>query len=132
MTDTPRFIGRVKFYNTRYGYGFIHGPLDVDDQSDIYFRHNGVSPSSTNFPITLYQGEYVEYELIQVQNDDPAKSTIASNITGLYGGPLMMDSRPPKRRRPDYETNRKATHESRQSDNSSSADRENGRTDDRY
>ena len=105
MAD-ERFIGRVKFFNTGKGFGFIYGPADSepDDRQDYYFHFSDIQPSSSNYPVRLHTGEYVEYTLSETGYDDPKKKFKATEITGPYGGPLMMDARRPptsRRRRSD-------------------------------
>lgn len=104
---SARNIGRVKFFNTTKGFGFITGPLGSEGtpQQDYYFHFSDLAPSSSNYPVKVHAGEYVEYSIKETGNDDPEKQYAASKITGPYEGPLMMDvpRRRQRRRRPPQE-----------------------------
>lgn len=94
MAEENRFLGRVKWFNPRSGFGFV---TRVDDDSDVFVHHSGLVPNNECFK-TLYTGEYVEME---ITTDEHGKH-FASNVRGPKGGDLMCEryvksERPPRR-----------------------------------
>lgn len=78
-----RFLGKVKWFNPRSGFGFV---TRVDDNSDVFVHHSGLVPNNECFK-TLYTGEYVEME---ITTDEHGKH-FASNVRGPKGGDLMCE-----------------------------------------
>jgi len=76
----------VKWFNSRYGYGFI---TEINTEND-YFAHQSQLEPSENCYKTLYQGEYVECE---VSKDENTGKLQANQITGIGGGKLMCEHR---------------------------------------
>lgn len=91
--SVERLTGRVKWFNSKNGYGFISV---CDDSSRDIFAHysciRGYSPvRDENFKYKfLVQGEYVEFDL--VKTDDEKHEYKASDIGGIRDGPLMCDT----------------------------------------
>ena len=75
-------IGRVKWFNSRLGYGFI-----TVDEEDIFAHQSKVVPSVSQYR-TLYQGEYVSLNV-----NTSGETRQATDITGVNGGPLLCDNR---------------------------------------
>ena len=84
VTDTETFRGRVKWFNSTRGYGFI---TNLDREEDTFVHHTGIHPSRECWK-TLTPGEYVEYSL---DVSDNGKSQ-AANVTGIAGGPLLCET----------------------------------------
>ena len=61
--------GKIKWYNSRKGYGFIEG----DDKKDIFIHRNSI-PDGTY----LNEGDQVEYEI-----EDSDKGPQATNLKKL-------------------------------------------------
>lgn len=93
-TTAQRMIGRVKLFNSRRGFGFITGDVfdPVAAQKDYFFHFSSVEPQSDNYYVYLRTNEYVEFELKETDNEDPSKRFVATSITGLNNGPLLMDA----------------------------------------
>lgn len=93
-TNVQRIIGRVKFFNSRRGFGFITGDVfdPVAAQRDYFFHFASVEPQSDNYKVFLRTNEYVEFELKETDNTDSSKRFVATAITGLNNGPLLMDA----------------------------------------
>lgn len=89
-----RFVGRVKWFNNRMGYGFITLTQDSSlrpvRELDVFVHHSNIRPQRSNFR-TLVQGEYVEFKLGECT--DKKSAVQAEDITGPGGGPLMSDTR---------------------------------------
>ncbi len=84
VTDTETFRGRVKWFNSTRGYGFI---TNLDKEEDTFVHHTGIHPSRECWK-TLTPGEYVEYSL---DVSDNGKSQ-AAHVTGIAGGPLLCET----------------------------------------
>lgn len=92
-SGTERIVGRVKFFNSKKGYGFVRGDVfsPEEEQEDYFFHFRSIVPSSENYHVYLKTNEYVEFSLDSVENPDPTKRVVATDITGLNRGPLQMD-----------------------------------------
>ena len=86
-------IGRVKWFNTKAGYGFISYPDSDGKDVDVFTHHSSIKTSQEQFRY-LVQGEYVSFvvETIQEPREDE-HSTTATCITGVNGGMLMCETR---------------------------------------
>ena len=78
-------IGICKWFNKTYGYGFIKVCDGEHKGVDIFVHFSGVNPLISNFK-TLRRGEYIHFSVIEGD-----KGLQAVNVTGIYGGPLMVD-----------------------------------------
>ena len=113
---TETFRGRVKWFNSTRGYGFI---TNLDKDEDTFVHHSGISPTVECWK-TLTPGEYVEYSL---DTDDDGKSQ-ATSVTGIAGGPLLCETSSTRQTRDgddsgDRRSNRiQRRHASRHSDSS--------------
>lgn len=82
-----KYTGCVQWFNKRRGFGFIKvvDPSNELNNSEFFCHYSTIN--TTNYK-TLYPGEYVSFDL--VENDDNRKVCI--NITGINGGPLLIDN----------------------------------------
>ncbi|KAI8641169.1 cold-shock' DNA-binding domain-containing protein [Parasitella parasitica] len=89
MESATRHKGRVKFFNSIKGFGFIL-PDSTEDNNDIQevFVHHTAIHNNGGFK-SLAEGEEVEYVLAQ-----GPKGMQASNVTGPQGVAVQGDSRP--------------------------------------
>jgi cold shock protein len=91
MTDTQRQTARVKWFNPKAGYGFL---TNCSDSADVFVHHSQIVTTGNVYK-TLTQGEYIDYD---TTTDDNGK-VLASNVTGVQGGPLLCERpRRPSRR----------------------------------
>ncbi|KAG2221765.1 hypothetical protein INT45_003405 [Circinella minor] len=86
MESPPRKLGRVKFFNSVKGYGFII-PNDQVGQPNVeeVFVHHTAIYNSGGFK-SLSEGEEVEYDLVQ-----GPKGMQAANVSGPGGVPVRGD-----------------------------------------
>ena len=75
--------GKVKWFSNKKGYGFI---TPSDSEKDIFIHHSGITGEGYK---SLYEGQDVEFEIIQGQKGDQAV-----NLTKKDGSPR---ERRPKR-----------------------------------
>jgi len=91
--DTPsseHFIGRIKWFNNKAGYGFITVTDGSHAGSDIFVHHSAIEVENQQYKY-LVQGEYVEFGLIKTTSGDHELQ--ASNVNGIKGGKLMCETR---------------------------------------
>tara|TARA_Y100000389_G_C17087556_1_gene329681 strand:+ start:177 stop:524 length:348 start_codon:yes stop_codon:yes gene_type:complete len=81
-----RFNGVVQWFNRKRGYGFIKVVSDGEHCDKEHFCH--YTNIKTNNYRTLYPGEYVSFNIV---NNDESKE-VCNNITGINGGPLLIDN----------------------------------------
>lgn len=86
-----KYIGQVKWFNDRLGYGFCTICDGVDKGKDIFVHHTGIRPINSNYK-TLHKGEYVNFNLTNGHNGPQAV-----DVTGICGGSLMCDIAPIRR-----------------------------------
>jgi CspA family cold shock protein len=89
-TDLERLVGRVKWFNTKAGYGFIT-VTDGNTSGTDYFVHHSAVDVNNKFYKYLVQGEYVEFSL--VKTTEGPHEYHAVNVTGIKGGKLMYETR---------------------------------------
>ena len=94
-TTPQRYIGQVKWFNNKAGYGFITTRLDGQDDKDIFAHYTTIQVNNTQYKY-LVQGEYVEFELSNSVSDTHEYQ--ATQITGIKSGRLMCETRQINRR----------------------------------
>ena len=83
------FVGRVKWFNRRAGFGFITVVSENKRGVDIFVHHTSVNVTNEQYRY-LIQGEYVSFTL--ETTDDDTHPTRAVNVRGVYGAPLMCET----------------------------------------
>ena len=92
MTSTTPKQGRVKWFNSQSGYGFIEVKKTTEDKDfDLFVHHSALVVGGDMFRF-LVEGEYVEYTVKRIQRSGETKLT-ATNVTGIGGGPLQCETR---------------------------------------
>jgi len=91
-TETRQFTGRVKWFNSKSGYGFITVTDGERSGQDIFVHHSGVSVSTEQYRY-LVQGEYVSFNLIDVPETKSEHTVQATQVSGVNGGQLMCETR---------------------------------------
>jgi cold shock CspA family protein len=76
--------GRVLWFDSRKGYGFIN-LLGTEDNYFVHF--SGIKVSSDTIYKKLFPGEYVNFTLVE---DGDRK--ICNDVTGIGGGPLLTEN----------------------------------------
>jgi CspA family cold shock protein len=85
-----RLIGRVKWFNNKAGYGFVTITDGDKSGSDIFVHHSSINVSNQQYKY-LVQGEYIEFNLINVENS--THECQAANVSGIKSGKLMCETR---------------------------------------
>lgn len=88
QSDAPygQYVGSVKWFQPRYGYGFVRVCTGDLKGTDVFVHHSGLKPLNSTFKC-LYRGEYIHLDVVDGRNGKQAV-----NVTGIYGGPLMCDN----------------------------------------
>lgn len=93
--STSKYSGRVKWFNNKYGYGFIT-VLKTDDaasvpvNTDVFAHHSEISVSNDQYRY-LVQGEYVAFDVVKTTNGNHEYQ--CAKVKGMYGGQLICETR---------------------------------------
>lgn len=90
---TESYVGQIKWFNNRIGYGFITIISESSRRGeDIFVHQQHITPKTSEYR-SLQQGEYVSFQLGNPDTDsESAKhANQAINVTGVFGGSLMCD-----------------------------------------
>ena len=88
--DGSRWLGRVKWFNNRAGFGFITVLEGEKKGEDVFTHHSGISVDTEQYKY-LVQGEYVTFELRSSDNTEHPYQ--AGNVKGVLEGMLMCETR---------------------------------------
>ena len=88
-SSEPRFIGRVKWFNNKSGYGFVTASTGDMEGKDIFVHHSSIIVSNQQYKY-LVQGEYVEFGLNQMT--DGKHEYLTSDVSGISRGKLMCET----------------------------------------
>lgn len=114
MSDTENtvdtsttYLGRVKWFNNRAGFGFATVMEGDKKGEDIFTHHTGISVDSEQYKY-LVQGEYITFSLRESDNDKHPYQ--AGDIKGVAGGPLMCETKNEQRQQQsEYESENSRT-----------------------
>jgi CspA family cold shock protein len=87
---TGRFIGRVKWFNNKAGYGFITVTDGSRSGTDIFVHHSTIQVENQQYKY-LVQGEYVDFGIAKTSSG--AHEWQAVDVHGIKGGKLMCETR---------------------------------------
>ena len=88
--SSERFIGRVKWFNNKAGYGFITVTDGSKSGTDVFVHHSSIKVDSEQYKY-LVQGEYIEFTLSDTKTTDHEFQ--AGEVSGIKGGKLMCETR---------------------------------------
>ena len=85
-------VGQVLWFDRKKGFGFAKV---VNPESELFekelFVHYSSIQCESSFKV-LYPGETVSMDVEKnTQEGDDQKEFLVSNVTGIYGAPLMID-----------------------------------------
>jgi cold shock protein len=89
-STTPRFMGRVKWFNNKAGYGFITVTDGPKAGTDVFVHHTTIKVDGELYKY-LVQGEYVEFSLLNSTSTNHEFQ--AGDVSGIRGGKLMCETR---------------------------------------
>ena len=88
--SSNKYIGKVKWFNNKSGYGFITVLSGDRKNEDMFAHHSSLLVKSEQYKF-LVQGEYVEFEVSKVESGSHEYQAV--NITGLQRDDLMCETR---------------------------------------
>jgi len=88
--NTPSVTGRVKWFNSKSGFGFITITEGEKAGNDIFVHHTSLNVSNDQYRYLL-EGEYVELEISEVATGKHDMQ--AAEVKGIKGGKLMCETR---------------------------------------
>lgn len=89
-STTPRFMGRVKWFNNKAGYGFVTVTDGPRAGTDVFVHHTTIKVDGELYKY-LVQGEYVEFSLLISTTSNHEFQ--AGDVSGIKGGKLMCETR---------------------------------------
>ena len=82
-------IGRIVWFDQKKGFGFVK-IMDTEEK-EVFFHFSSIQ--SVNSFKKVYPGEYVSLDIEEnAESSDPKKKYTGKNITGVNGGPLLVDN----------------------------------------
>jgi CspA family cold shock protein len=88
--SSDKFIGRVKWFNNKTGYGFISITDGPKSGTDVFVHHSSIKVDSEQYKY-LVQGEYIEFTLLASSTGNHEFQ--AGEVSGIKGGKLMCETR---------------------------------------
>jgi hypothetical protein len=80
------YMGVVKWFNNKTGYGFITCLEKEYQHKDIFVHHSALMPYNDQYKY-LIPGEYVQFHIKHQPNNKHSIS--ATNVSGILGGNLL-------------------------------------------
>ena len=92
MSSDRTHIGHVLWFDQKKGFGFVRVNQPESDfhNKDIFVHYSSIHTSNTNYR-KLFPGEYVSMD-IKHQPEVEGKEYICLNLTGVNGGPLLVEN----------------------------------------
>ena len=88
--STTRITGRVKWFNSKAGYGFITACEGELVDKDIFVHYSSIKSDASHYKY-LTQGEYVDFSLTKPTNEKHEFHAV--DVTGVRGGPILCETR---------------------------------------
>ena len=82
--------GKVKWFNSKAGYGFITACDGEHADKDIFVHFSSIKADSAHYKY-LTQGEYVDFVLTKPANEKHEYHAV--DVTGVKGGLIMCETR---------------------------------------
>jgi len=83
-----KYIGVVKWFNNKVGYGFITCLEKEYQNQDIFVHHSALQPQNESFKY-LIPGEYVQFQLNHLSQPNSKHKLSANNVSGILGHKLL-------------------------------------------
>lgn len=82
--------GQVKWFNMKAGYGFISVRSGEHTGKDLFVHYTSIKVSNSQYRY-LIAGEYVQFDV--AVPEDGKHEVHAVNVTGMFSGPIMCETR---------------------------------------
>ncbi len=86
------YVGRVKWFNNKVGYGFITVTDGEKTGTDVFVNHRKIVTEPEDQYKYLVEGEYVEFTFQPAETDSKHEYQ-AGQVRGIKGGKLMCETR---------------------------------------
>ena len=86
-----RALGRIKWFNSKSGFGFVTVTDGTHKGRDIFVHHSAIGVLSQQYKY-LVEGEYIELFVLPTDSGGPHEFQ-AANVCGVNGGKLMCETR---------------------------------------
>jgi cold shock CspA family protein len=86
-----RALGRIKWFNSKSGFGFVTVTDGTHKGRDIFVHHSAIGVLSQQYKY-LVEGEYIELFVLPTESGG-AHEFQAANVCGVNGGKLMCETR---------------------------------------
>lgn len=99
--NTNTYIGQCKWFNDKCGYGFISYSTEgnlKEPNKDVFVHYTNIKPKEDTEYKILQSGEYVQFEIKELSDENNEHKEQAVNITGINGGHLFNEYRNSLRR----------------------------------
>ncbi len=99
--NTNTYIGQCKWFNDKCGYGFISYSTEgnlKEPNKDVFVHYSNIKPKEDTEYKILQSGEYVQFEIKELSDENNEHKEQAVNITGINGGHLFNEYRNSLRR----------------------------------
>jgi cold shock CspA family protein len=91
MSCKGKYVGCVKWFNNKSGFGFVTVISESEFKSkDIFAHHTAINVKGDMYKY-LVQGEYVEFDIEKMENRDHEHQAV--NIVGILGNDVMCETR---------------------------------------
>ena len=88
--SAARITGRVKWFNSKAGYGFITASEGDFVGKDIFVHFSSIKSDASHYKY-LTQGEYVDFSLTKPSNEKHEFHAV--EVSGVKGGPILCETR---------------------------------------
>ena len=88
--SSTRITGRVKWFNSKAGYGFITACEGELVDKDIFVHYSSIKSDASHYKY-LTQGEYVDFSLTKPANEKHEYHAV--DVSGVKGGPILCETR---------------------------------------
>jgi cold shock CspA family protein len=87
---SARITGKVKWFNSKAGYGFITACDGELVDKDIFVHYSSINSDSSHYKY-LTLGEYVDFSLTKPANEKHEYHAV--DVTGVKGGLILCETR---------------------------------------
>lgn len=88
--SATKITGRVKWFNSKAGYGFITACEGELANKDIFVHYSSIKSDASHYKY-LTQGEYVDFSITKPESGNHEFHAV--EVSGVKGGPILCETR---------------------------------------